>query len=138
MILVDSNVLIDVINDEADWKAWSVDKIAHLSARNRLSVNEIVVAEVAPSMGSLQKFYQEIGRLDISFQPLSDVAAFAAGEAFLAYRMTRRLEGKTILADFFIGGHARILGATILTRDPRFYRSYFPEVLLIVPEQSGL
>ena len=138
MILVDSNVLIDVINDEADWKAWSVDKIAHLSARNRLSVNEIVVAEVAPSMGSLQKFYQEIGRLDISFQPLSDVAAFAAGEAFLAYRMARRLEGKTILADFFIGGHARILGATILTRDPRFYRSYFPEVPLIVPEQSGL
>jgi hypothetical protein len=28
------------------------------------------------------------------------------------------------------------LGATILTRDPRFYRTYFPEVLLITPNRA--
>lgn len=136
MILIDSNVIIDVINNEADWKVWSMDKIAHLAARDRVTVNDIVVAEVSPSMGSLEVFYREIRRLGISYEPLSDIAAFIAGEAFLAYRMTRRIEGKAILADFFIGGHAQTLSATILTRDPRFYRSYFPEVPLIVPEKS--
>ena len=134
MILIDSNVIIDVINDEAEWKDWSMGRIAFLGARGRVAVNEIVVAEVAPSMGSLEVFYTEIGKLGIGVESLSDRAAFTAGEAFLGYRMTRRIAGKAILADFFIGGHAEVLGATILTRDPRFYRSYFPKVQLITPE----
>ena len=134
MILIDSNVIIDVINDEAEWKDWSMGRIAFLGARGRVAVNEIVVAEVAPAMGSLEVFYTEIGKLGIGVESLSDRAAFTAGEAFLGYRMTRRIAGKAILADFFIGGHAEVLGATILTRDPRFYRSYFPKVQLITPE----
>lgn len=134
MILIDSNVLIDVINDEAEWKDWSMGRIAYLCARDRVAVNEIVVAEVAPSMGSLEVFYTEIGRLGIGVESLSDRAAFTAGDAFLAYRMTRRIAGKAILADFFIGGHAEVLGAVILTRDPRFYRTYFPSVSLITPD----
>ena len=37
------------------------------------------------------------------------------------------------LPDFFIGAHAAILGAPLLTRDPRRYRSYFPTLELIAP-----
>lgn len=136
MILIDSNVIIDVINDEAEWKDWSMGQIAHLCARDHVVVNEIVVAEVAPSMGSLEVFYEEIGKLGIAVQSVSDRAAFTAGEAFLSYRMTRRIAGKAILADFFIGGHAEVLGAAILTRDPRFYRAYFPSVRLITPQKD--
>ncbi|HRO58698.1 MAG TPA: hypothetical protein PK177_05945 [Burkholderiaceae bacterium] len=38
-----------------------------------------------------------------------------------------------VLADFFIGAHAAVLGSGILTRDPRRYRSYFPRVPLVTP-----
>lgn len=136
MILVDSNVIIDVINREPEWMPWSLDQIARNAARRRTLVNEIVLAEVAPAMGSLLLFYQEIGALGIGFESISDEAAFVAGEAFRTYRMTKLGGNKSILADFLIGGHAEALGATILTRDPRFYRSYFPKVPIIAPSKD--
>lgn len=39
-----------------------------------------------------------------------------------------------LLADFLIGGQASSMGAELMTRDPRMYRSYFPELPLITPE----
>src|SRR3546814_20319897 len=63
----------------------------------------------------------------IMIEPLTDEGAFQAGRAFEVHRARRQAgAAKSILADFFIGGHAQAAGATILTRDPRFYRSYFP------------
>jgi hypothetical protein len=41
-----------------------------------------------------------------------------------------------VLADFFIGAHAEAERLPLLTRDVRRYRSYFPNVELIAPEQE--
>ena len=38
-----------------------------------------------------------------------------------------------MLSDFFIGAHAVIEGWSLLTRDPRLYRTYFPDLALITP-----
>jgi hypothetical protein len=35
--------------------------------------------------------------------------------------------------DFYIGAHAAVEGLTLLTRDPRRYRTYFPRLLIIAP-----
>jgi hypothetical protein len=58
---------------------------------------------------------------------------FLAAKAFAKYR---KLGGtKTnVLADFFIGAHAAVIEAAVLTRDPARYRSYFPTIRLITPE----
>jgi hypothetical protein len=37
------------------------------------------------------------------------------------------------LPDFFIGAHAAVLGAPLLTRDSRRYADYFPTLELIAP-----
>jgi hypothetical protein len=37
------------------------------------------------------------------------------------------------LPDFLIGAHAAIAGMTLLTRDPRRYRTYFPKLKIIAP-----
>jgi predicted nucleic acid-binding protein len=38
-----------------------------------------------------------------------------------------------VLADFFIGGQASVLGIPILTRDAERYRTYFPQVEVMGP-----
>ena len=135
MILVDSNVIIDVIEGDPHWEAWSAARIADAGANDRAVVNEIVIAEVAPSMGSLSAFYDAIALLDIGFAQIGDEAAYLAGTAFLRYRQ-RRDGSRSVIADFLIGGHAQVLEATILTRDPRFYQTYFPTVPLIAPDKA--
>jgi predicted nucleic acid-binding protein len=90
---------------------------------------------VAPHHGELAIFHKQIKAMMINVAPLSDEAAYVAGIAFLEYR--RRREGAgSVLPDFLIGGHAQTLGATILTRDPRFYKAYFPAVPLIAPTKD--
>jgi hypothetical protein len=37
------------------------------------------------------------------------------------------------MPDFYIGAHATIQGLTLLTRDPRRYRTYFPALPIISP-----
>ena len=138
MILIDSNVIIDVLGDEA-WRDWSIDQISVLSADHDLTVNQIIFAEVAPRHPSLDVFNGWLRKFAIAFEPFGEDAAYHAGLAFERYRARRR-HGEayrgSVLADFFIGGHALVADATILTRDPRFYRTYFPTVPLIAPEKD--
>lgn len=56
----------------------------------------------------------------------------ARGKAFVRYRREDGIKGK-VLSDFFIGAHAAVGAHTLLTRDPRRYRSYFPTVTVISP-----
>jgi len=41
------------------------------------------------------------------------------------------------LPDFYIGAHAETDNLTLLTRDARRYRSYFPAVKLVTPQDSA-
>jgi len=68
VILVDTNVLLDLVTDDPDWAGWSQQQLDH-----------------------------------------------AAG----------------VLPDFFIGAHAVIAGAMLMTRDAARYRGYFPGIVLI-------
>jgi predicted nucleic acid-binding protein len=139
VILVDSNVLIDVFSRDSNWHAWSKNALAESNERDQLRINQVVVAEVAPQFSDLDSFVTWIGSFEVGIDELSVGAAYAGGKAFTAYRRRRKGAGensKTILADFLIGGHAQVIGATILTRDPSFYRTYFASVPLITPDKA--
>ena len=59
-------------------------------------------------------------------------ALFLAGKVFLDYR--RSGGTKTgVLPDFFIGAHAAVAHASLLTRDVARYRTYFPGVKIHSP-----
>lgn len=137
MILIDSNVLIDIFDRDPTWFDWSLANIQQAATGASLFVTPVIVGEVAPRFATLNEFSQVMAGLLIAVEPMSAEAGYHAGVAFQQYR-TRRKEGaaKTILADFLIGGQARSMRAGILTRDPRFYRTYFPELTLITPENE--
>ena len=133
MILVDSSVLIDVIEAKQDWKHWSAAQLTKYSASQGLVINVIVYAEVSrifPSCELQNGFLKEAG---IKVVPISNEAAFMAARAHLAYRDVGGSRTST-LPDFFIGAHADVNGYALLTRDPGRIRTYFPKVSLITPE----
>ena len=134
MIVVDSNVLIDVFNNDPQWSAWSRAQIQRLNdAGDELVVNHVVVAEIATNFADMGEMRTMLDALDIEIVPLNEDVAFAAGRAFRHYRRIQR-DRDAILADFLIGGHAATLAAPILTRDLAIYRRYFPDLTLITPE----
>jgi predicted nucleic acid-binding protein len=58
MILVDTNVLIDVLANDPDWAGWSETKLLQLIATDELAINPIISAEIAvayPTKSALEK-----------------------------------------------------------------------------------
>jgi predicted nucleic acid-binding protein len=135
VILVDSNILIDIVDDDTKWAEWSAAKLAAAAGEGSPVFNQVVIAEVGPRFGSPEAFLAFGDSVGLSYVGLDEAAAMEAGKAFIAYRRNRGQGAAQLpLPDFFIGGHASSAGAAILTRDPRFYRSYFPTVPLIAPD----
>jgi hypothetical protein len=64
--------------------------------------------------------------------PIPWDAAFLAARCFARYRRRGGARASP-LPDFFIGAHAAVTGMSLLTRDPRRYRTYFPKLTLIAP-----
>jgi predicted nucleic acid-binding protein len=139
VILLDSNILIDIFAPDQSWYQWSSEAAARAGSSDSLAINQIGIAEIAPGFTTMDVLLTKLAVFNVKVLDLSDQGAFAAGKAFSLYRARRRVGGErsgTVLPDFLIGGHAQVLGATILTRDPRFYRAYFPDVPLIAPEKE--
>jgi predicted nucleic acid-binding protein len=136
MILVDSNVILDIWNPDPVWCAWSRDQLRKLSLLHQLAINPIVYAEISVSFATPATLEEKLADLGLAVVNISRNAAFLAGKAFVHYRR----HGGTkcnVLADFFIGAHAAVLGCALLTRDTRRYAAYFPNVRLIAPLTSS-
>ena len=132
MVLVDSNVLLDVMTGDAAWMTWSSAALARARREGPVAINPIVYAEV--SIG-----YHRIEELDGALPPdefvrldLPYAAAFLAGKCFVSYRRAGGTRTSP-LPDFFIGAHAAVDRMALLTRDATSYRTYFPTVPLIAP-----
>ncbi len=131
MILVDSCVLIDIFDDDSQWKPWSLAQLDR-ALPNGLAVNLIVYAELAGSFASRQDLDRALERGRLMVEPIPLEAGFLAARAFEQYRLNKGGQ-KAVLPDFFIGAHAQVLGCAILTRDKRRFATYFPTVSLITP-----
>jgi predicted nucleic acid-binding protein len=132
MILVDSNVILDVWDPDPVWHAWSGAQLQNQSLLHELAINALIYSEISVSFATISDLDKKLEEMEIGVLDISRRAAFLAGKAFLQYR--RRGGVKTnVLVDFFIGGHAAVLGCSLLTRDTRCYATYFPTVPLIAP-----
>jgi predicted nucleic acid-binding protein len=56
-----------------------------------------------------------------------------AGKCFLRYRRRGRARLAPLADFYYIGAHAAVAGMTLLTRDARRYRTYFPGLSLVAP-----
>lgn len=135
MLLVDTNVLVDVLEDDPEWADWSIGQLRAQSKIHRLAINPVIYSELSLTFSTVEALDRAVDDLGMAVIDIPRPALFLAGKAFVRYR---RQGGKkeNVLADFFIGAHAAVSRYPLLTRDTRRYSSYFPKVKLIVPETS--
>jgi predicted nucleic acid-binding protein len=130
--LVDTNVLFDYLTEDSEWFDWSSAMLEEASNTGTVAINQVVYAEVSIRYSTVEQLDDDLSvdyfaRLSIPWE-----AAFLAGKAFARYKRqggTRR----SPLPDFFIGAHAAVIGMTLLTRDARRYRAYFPKLKIVAP-----
>jgi len=78
-------------------------------------INQIIYAEISVR-------YQTVEQLD------GDLPS-----VYFAQYKRRTGTKRSPMPDFYIGAHAAVTGMTLLTRDPRRYREYFPKLRLVSP-----
>lgn len=130
-VLVDSNILLDLFTEDDEWIEWSAEMLEQASSRGRLIINPIIYAEVSVRFDSVEDFEDELPD-DLVKRALPWDAAFLAGKCFERYRRAGGTRTAP-LPDFFIGAHAAVEDLTLLTRDPRRFRMYFPRLRIMAP-----
>ena len=133
MILVDSNIIIDVLTRDATWGGWSEAALTDAADRDEIAINPIIYAEIASGFATMVALDAHLGVAAFRRLPLPWEAGFVAGRAFVEYRRRGGVRASP-LPDFTIGAHAAVGGLILLTRDAKRYASYFPRVRLIAPD----
>jgi predicted nucleic acid-binding protein len=132
-MLVDTNVLVDVLENDTEWADWSIAQLHAQSRVHRLSINPIIYAELSLTFSTVEALDKTIKEMELLMLEIPKPALFLAGKAFVQYRRNSGSKSN-VLGDFFIGAHAAVSGLPVLTRDSRRYKNYFPSVKLVTPE----
>jgi predicted nucleic acid-binding protein len=132
LILVDTNVLLDVAADDLAWVEWSTSNLQAAALQGPLLINGVIYAELSVRYQTIETLEDFMARAGLEMSEIPKSALFLAAKAFTVYR---RAGGTRtgVLSDFFIGAHAAALNIPLLTRDEKKYRTYFPTVELISP-----
>ena len=127
MLLVDTNVLVDILQDDPQWAQWSIGQLRAQAKVHELAINPVIYAEMSLSFSTIEALDVVVSRkMELTLSEIPEPALFLAGKAFAQYR--RRGGGKMqVLPDFFIGAHAAVRGWPLLTRDAGRFRSSLSE-----------
>jgi len=133
-IMLDTNVVLDLTNDDPKWMEWSKARLETHSAEGFI-VSPMVYAEICCNFENTDEVDSLLVEMNATLAETPREALYLAAKSHLLYRQRggTRTSG---LPDFFIGAHASVIGVPILTRDTARYKTYFPEVTLICPENS--
>ena len=131
-VLVDSNVILDIVTQDVEWLDWSASALEAAAGASPLVINPIVYAEVSVGFDRIEDLEAALPATYFERRALPWEAAFLAGKCFQRYRQ-RGGARRSPLPDFYIGAHAAVEGFSLLTRDARRYRIYFPRLRIIAP-----
>jgi predicted nucleic acid-binding protein len=132
VILVDTCVLIDVVDAQSPWSDWAARAVASWIHRGPLLTNPIVFAEWCSVHPSLEAAELALTPFDLQWAELPKPALFLASRAHLQYRRRGGLKAM-VLPDFLIGAHAAVSRLPLLTRDRRRFETYFPTLQIVAP-----
>lgn len=129
---MDTNVLLDVVQNDKIWADWSLSQLEAGSLKDDLCINPVIYAELSIAFARIEELEKLIRDAGLRIVDIPHEALFLAGKVFLKYRRAKGTKSG-VLPDFFIGAHAAVAGMTIITRDVARYRTYYPGVVLLAP-----
>jgi hypothetical protein len=132
VILVDTNVLLDLLTADPTWSDGSERQLEAARLRGSIGINEVVYAELSVRAERMEDVDAALQGLEIDVLATPRAALFMAGKVFARYRERGGVRSG-VLPDFFIGAHAAVARLPLLTRDARRLGFYFPTVELITP-----
>lgn len=134
-VLVDSNVILDVFEEDPQWVEWSESMLNCYSTTYTMYINPVIYSEISVGFKRIEELEKAIAGCGFRMIQIPKEALFLAGKAFIKYKK-RKGSKLSILPDFFVGAHAAVNKLELMTRDTSRIRSYFPTVKLISPDQT--
>jgi hypothetical protein len=132
-VLVDSSVILDVATKDPVWCEWSGDALAAATDAGAVVINPLIYAEVSVRYATVEEL--DVLLTTFKREHLPYAAGFLAGKCYRKYR-NRGGRRTSPMPDFYIGAHAAVTKYSLLTRDPKIYRTYFPSLKLITPARN--
>jgi hypothetical protein len=86
VLLVDTNVLVDVLENDPVWADWSVRQLRAQAQVHELVINPLVYSEVSLTFDSVHALDEALEEMELSFQEIPRPALFLAARAFVKYR----------------------------------------------------
>jgi predicted nucleic acid-binding protein len=138
MILLDTNVVIYAGSESGGFRDWAMEVISSAVSGEGAGMNAVSLSELCVGASEPGFIVPTLRKWGIT---LLDIPVGASEEAARAYREYRTQSGKATpmvpLPDFFIGAHALVMGWELATADKGRFRTYFPEVRLMMPGTPG-
>ena len=88
MILVDTNVLLDLVTNDPKWADWSIAQLEAASLRGPLLINDVVYAELAVRYNRIEHLDAFIDEAGLEIIPIPREALFLAGKVFMPVSYT--------------------------------------------------
>lgn len=159
---IDTNVLLDMLDPGSPYGTLAQEALDAASRTGRLFICDVVRAELAANFALQQSAPEDalntfLERTRLQHVPMDPISIDIAGVRWATYAK-RRPTGlqcpqcgsinpiapcsqcgreittrQHIISDFLVGAWAVTHGRRLLTRDRGYYRTYFPELILIDP-----
>ncbi len=85
-VMVDSNVLLDVLTEDAAWFAWSSGTLEQYTQEHILVINPVIYAEVSIGFDTVEDLNASLPEQLLERHPIPLDAAFLAGKCFYKYK----------------------------------------------------
>jgi predicted nucleic acid-binding protein len=86
VILVDTNVLLDLVTDDPDWSEWSLARLEEAALAGPVLINDVVYAEISIRYERIENLDTMLADAMIEIAPTPRPTLFLAGKAFQQYR----------------------------------------------------
>lgn len=130
-VMIDTCVIIDIVQRDPRWESWSAKKLAYWANRDMLIINQVILAEVSSFYSSAEEVDTVLDSFSFRRENMPWEACFPASTAFKMYKK-RGGKKDSVLPDFFIAAHAQVYDYTLLTRDSK-HQGYFPGLSVDFP-----